>query len=173
MTVTTTGGTSTTSAADQFTYVSAPTVTNVSPSSGPTAGGTVVTITGTNFTGATGVKFGTVAGTGVVVNSATSITVTSPAEAAATVDVTVTAAGGTSAVNAPADQFTYVSAPTVTNVSPSSGPTAGGTVVTITGTNFTGATGVKFGTAAGTGFIVNTPPPSPPPRRLRQPPPST
>jgi hypothetical protein len=110
VTVTATGGTSALNApADQFTFTTppAPTVTVVSPASGSTAGGTTVTITGTNFSGVTGVKFGTVAGTGIVVNSTTSITVTSPAESAATVDVTVTATGGTSALNAPADQFTF------------------------------------------------------------------
>jgi hypothetical protein len=134
-----------------------PTVTAVSPSSGPTTGGTPVTVTGTGFSGATVVKFGTTAGTGLVVNSSTSISITSPAEAASTVDVTVTTPGGTSVVNAPADQFTYATpAPTVTGVSPSSGPTGGGTPVTITGTNLTGATVVNFGTTAGTGLVVNS-----------------
>ena len=135
-----------------------PTVTGVSPSSGPTTGGTPVTVTGTGFTGATVVKFGTTAGTGLVVNSSTSISIISPAEAAATVDVTVTTPGGTSVVNAPADQFTFSAppVPTVTGVSPSSGPTTGGTPVTVTGTGFTGATVVKFGTTAGTGLVVNS-----------------
>jgi hypothetical protein len=117
-----------------------------------------VTITGTGFTGATVVKFGTTPGTGLVVNSSTSISITSPAETAATVDVTVTTPGGTSVVNAPADQFTFnpPPVPTVTAVSPSSGPTTGGTPVTVTGTGFTGATVVKFGTTPGTGLIVNS-----------------
>ena len=57
-TVTTNGGTSATSSADQFTYVAPPTVTAVSPISGPITGGSLVTITGTNFTGATAVDFG-------------------------------------------------------------------------------------------------------------------
>src|ERR1019366_5489098 len=74
----------------------APVVTGVSPTSGPTAGGTSVTVTGTNFTGATAVKFGTTSATTFTVNSATSITATAPAGAAGTVDVTVTATGGTS-----------------------------------------------------------------------------
>ena len=56
----------------------APTVTSISPSAGPLAGGTSVTITGTNLTGATAVNFGGVAGTGVVVNSATSVTAVAP-----------------------------------------------------------------------------------------------
>jgi hypothetical protein len=57
------------------------------------------------------VKFGTTAGTGLVVNSATSITIISPAEAAATVDVFVTTPGGTSLANAPSDQFTFTAPP--------------------------------------------------------------
>ena len=70
-----------------------------------------------------------------------------------TVDVTVTTPGGTSATS-PADQFTYVAAPTVTGLSPTSGPAAGGTLVTITGTGFTGATAVDFGTTPATSFTV-------------------
>ena len=70
----------------------APTVTSISPSAGPLAGGTSVTITGTNLNGATAVNFGGVAGTGVVVNSATSVTAVAPAGAAGTVDVTVVTA---------------------------------------------------------------------------------
>jgi hypothetical protein len=94
-----------------------PTVTSVSPTSGSTAGGTIVTITGTNLTGATAVSFGATPGTSVVVNSATSITATSPAGGAGIVDITVTAPGGTSATSA-ADQFTYVASPTVVSVTP-------------------------------------------------------
>ncbi len=161
VTVSAAGGTSATNPPnDQFTFTAppAPTVTGLSVTSGSTAGGTSVTITGTGFSGVTGVKFGTVAGTGVVVNSTTSITVTSPAESAGTVDVTVSAAGGTSATNPPNDQFTFTAppAPTVTGLSVTSGSTAGGTSVTITGTGFSGVTGVKFGTVAGTGVVVNS-----------------
>jgi hypothetical protein len=136
--------------------VAAPTVAGVSPSSGSTAGGTAVTITGTNFTGATAVSFGGVAATSFTVNSATQITATAPAEAAGTVDVKVTTAGGTSAAVA-ADHFTYVTpVPTITGISPTSGSTAGGTIVTITGSNFTGATAVSFGSVAATSFTVNS-----------------
>jgi hypothetical protein len=153
VTVITAGGTSATSPADQFTYIAGPTVTVISPTSGPAAGGTSVVITGTNFTGASAVKFGTTSAT-ITANSATSITATSPA-GTGTVDITVTTAGGTSATS-PADQFTYIAAPTVSSISPASGPTAGGTSVTITGANFTGATGVTIGGAAATGITVNS-----------------
>lgn len=141
--------------ADEFTYLPVPTVTSLSPSQGPQSGGTVVTITGTGFTGGASVKFGTAVATGVTVNSDTSITATSPA-GTGTVDVTVITPGGTSALNA-SDQFTYLAAPTVTNVNPNQGPASGGTTVTITGTGFTGATSVKFGAISATGVIVNSP----------------
>jgi hypothetical protein len=155
VTVTAAGGTSATSSADQFSYVSAPTVTNVNPNTGPAAGGTSVTITGTNFLGATAVKFGGNTAGSFAVNSPTQITATSPA-GSGTVDVTVTAAGGTSATSS-VDQFSYVSAPTVTNVNPNTGPAAGGTSVTITGTNFSGAAAVRFGGNTASSFAVNSP----------------
>ncbi len=92
---------------------------------------------------ATSVDFGTVAGS-VTADSATSITVTSPVHGAGTVDITVTTPNGTSASGS-ADHFTYVAAPTVTAVSPTAGPTSGGTAVTVTGTNLSGASSVTFG----------------------------
>jgi hypothetical protein len=147
VTVTTAGGTSATSAADQFTYIAAPTVSSVAPTSGPAAGGTSVTIMGTNLTGATAVKFGTVAASGYTVDSSNQITATSPA-GSGIADVRVTTPGGTSAASA-ADHFTFITppppAPTVGLLAPMSGPAGGGTPVTITGTNFTGATAVMFG----------------------------
>jgi hypothetical protein len=85
-----------------------PSVTSISPNGGPPAGGTSVTITGTNLTGASAVAFGGTAATQFSVNSATSITATSPAEAVGTVDVTVTTGNGTSATSA-ADHFSYAS----------------------------------------------------------------
>jgi hypothetical protein len=131
-----------------------PVVSGISPASGPLTGGTVVTITGSGFTGATAVDFGNVAGTDVTVVGDGSITVDSPA-GTGTVDVTVITAAGTSAVSA-ADQFSYEAAPTVTGVSPGTGPVGGGSVVTVTGTGFTGATAVDFGEVAGTGVTVNS-----------------
>jgi hypothetical protein len=131
--------------------VQTPTVTAISPVSGAPGGGTTVTITGTNLTGATAVKFGSIVGT-IQTDTATQIVVTAPAGAAGTVDVTVTTAGGTSATS-PADRFSYgavVQMPTVTGISPTSWSTAGGTTATITGTNLAGATAVKFGNVTAT-----------------------
>ena len=130
----------------------APIVTSISPSLGSSAGGGAVTITGTNLTGATAVQFGSNAATSFAVNSATQIAATAPA-GAGTVDITVTTPGGTSATSA-ADHFSYTSLPTVTSVSPNSGPPAGGASVTIAGINFTGATAVKFGAANAATFNV-------------------
>ncbi len=132
-----------------------PTVTSISPTAGPTLGGTTVTITGTNLTGATAVKFGAANATFVTVNSATSMTARSPAGAAGTVDIIVTTPGGTSVTSA-ADQFTYLTPPTITSISPTFGPPAGGTVVTITGTDFTRVQNVFFGALPATSFTVNS-----------------
>jgi len=153
ITVTTPSGTSGTSSSDHYTYVTAPTVTGISPSAGPLAGGTSITLTGTNFSGASVVYVGGVAVTSFTVVSSTSITTTTPAESAGTVDVIVVTAGGPSAASS-SDHFTYVAAPTVTGVSPSAGPTAGGTTVTITGTNLSNATAVSFGGTAATSFTL-------------------
>jgi hypothetical protein len=100
-------GTSAAAAGDQYTFLAAPTVTGVSPATGPDAGASSVTITGTGFTGATAVHFGTTAATTFTVNSSTSVTVTSPQHSSGTVDITVTAAGGPN-VTTSADQFAYV-----------------------------------------------------------------
>jgi hypothetical protein len=121
VTVTTAGGTSATSPADQFTYsASAPTVTGLSPNAGPVAGGTTVMITGTNFTGATAVKFGNTPATSFTVNGPTSITATVPPGAVGAVDVTVATPSGTSAVSA-GDKFTY-STKAVTSMTLTSSP---------------------------------------------------
>ena len=134
LTVTTSGGTSATSSADKFTFGVTPVVTGVSPNAGPLGGGTVVTVTGTGFVvGASTALFGVTAGTSVTCGSTTSCTVASPVEVAGQVDLTVTTISGTSATSG-ADKFTYRVAPVITGISPSAGPLAGNTVVTITGT---------------------------------------
>ncbi|MDV6228564.1 Calx-beta domain-containing protein [Nitratireductor aquimarinus] len=72
-----------------------PSITSISPNNGPEAGGTSVTITGTNFTGATAVTFGGTAAASFTVNSSTTISAVTPAGTAGAVDVAVTTAGGT------------------------------------------------------------------------------
>jgi hypothetical protein len=85
-----------------------PIVLGVSPSFGSTAGGTKVIITGTNFTDAIMVNFGTIPSTSFTVNSATQITAISPL-GRGIVDITVVASAGISTIST-ADRFTYVSA---------------------------------------------------------------
>jgi IPT/TIG domain len=85
----------------------APIVTGLSQSSGLAKGGDSVTVTGSGFSGATGVNFGTVAASNLAVASDIQLTVTSPpGTASTTVHVTVTTPAGTS-VTTPADEFTY------------------------------------------------------------------
>lgn len=84
----------------------APTFTSINPTSGPVAGGTVVTITGTGFTGATNVVFGAEAAASFTVDSDTQVTATTPAsqfaQAGNTSDVTVMTPNG-NAVSGPDD----------------------------------------------------------------------
>ena len=132
----------------------APAVTSVSPNAGPEAGGTTVSITGSNLDGATSVKFGATDAQSFKVNSPTSIEAVSPS-GTGTTEVTVTTERGTSTAS-PADQFSFVPPPAVTSVSPNTGPEPGGTLVTITGTNLAGTTTVKFGSTNALSFKVNS-----------------
>ena len=147
-----------------------PAVTGVSPASGPAAGGTVVTVSGSGFTGATAVLFQGPGGTGVgpasgfTVASDEQITATAPAgPPGVTADVEVVTSAGISQPVV-ADRFTYLSEsnasggvvtqPLVTGVSPAGGPAAGGTIVTIAGLGFTGAMAIAFGGVAASSFTV-------------------
>jgi len=126
-------------------------IDNVTQASGPEGGGTSVTITGSGFNAGATVTFGGTAATNVVV-SANSITATTPAHSPGAVDVTVRNSDGQRATSTGA--FTYIAAPLVTSISPSSGRPSGGTNVTISGTGFlTGAT-VTFGGTAATNVTV-------------------
>src|SRR3989339_758464 len=138
-----------------------PSVTNVSPTFGSTAGSNTVVITGTSFasvTGAAGVKFGVTNASSYVVNSDTQITAVAPAHVSGLIDISVTNPIGTSGTVA-ADQYTYFDLPAITAVNPTFGSTAGGNAVVITGTSFasiTGATGVKFGITNASSYTVNS-----------------
>ncbi len=123
-----------------------PTILSFTPTSGPV--GTVVTITGTTFTGATVKSFNNAAAS-FTVNSATQITATVPAGATTgLLQVTTPAGTAVSATN-----FVVVPAPTVTSFTPVTGPV--GTVVVIAGSDFTGATAVRFNGLNAASFTVN------------------
>jgi alpha-tubulin suppressor-like RCC1 family protein len=133
---------------------SLPTVTGVSPSVGPSAGGNAVTITGTNLANATAVHFGANAAASFKVDAPGSITAVAPA-GTGLVNVTVTTPAGTTATS-PADQYGYGQRPTVAKLSVKGGPANGGTSVTITGTELTSTTEVHFGTVAAAAVTVNS-----------------
>ena len=92
----------------------APTVSNVSPNGGPTAGGTGVTITGTNFAAGATVAFGGAAATNVVVVNSTTLTATTPSGSAGAVTVTVTNSG--TLCGSLANGFTYAAATAIAYV---------------------------------------------------------
>ena len=122
----------------------APAVTGVSPKVGPSSGGTPIAIDGSGFTGTTDVFFGTTdvsAGTscpnsnGCIASvSDGEIDAQTPPESAGPLDITVENDVDTSPVNAPADQFTWLDPPTVTNVD--SPQNEGATGIAVTGNNF-------------------------------------
>jgi len=133
----------------------APAISSVSPSSGPAAGGTAVTISGTGFAVGATVTFGGTAATNVQVVGSTTITATAPAHASGPVNVVVTNPGGQSAKSTNGYSYAAAAAPTVSGVNPTSGPTAGGTSVTISGTGFAAGATVSFGGTNATGVVVN------------------
>jgi hypothetical protein len=153
VTVTTAAGTSAVTVNDLF-AAGVPSVLAVSPDGGPVAGGTAVTIIGTGLAPDEIVKFGGTLAAGWTVDSGTQITAVSPAGSAGAVNVTVTTGQGTSATSS-ADLFTY-GAPTVSGLSPSTGPTSGGTSVTITGSDFTPDSSVYFGLVQATSVTVSS-----------------
>ena len=119
----------------------APTVTSISPTTGSTAGGTAITITGTDFSGASAVTIGGTAVTNFTVVNSTTITATTPAHAAGAASVLVTTATGTNVANT---LFTYVT-PTTTILTSSLNPSVFGQSVTFTAT-VTGSSGTPSGT---------------------------
>ena len=97
--------------ANPFSAMAVPAVNSLSPATGPAAGGTLVTVRGSGFTGvagATGVKFGTVNATAYTVVSDGVIVAQAPAQAASTKTVTVTNSNGPSVDNSTFDDYIYV-----------------------------------------------------------------
>lgn len=77
----------------------APIVNDITPTVGPAAGGTVVTISGSGFTGTTTVNFGETPAASFIVNSDSSITAVSPPHSPQVINILVTAPSGTSAAD--------------------------------------------------------------------------
>jgi hypothetical protein len=149
------------SATTTVNFLPPPGVTQVSPNTGPLSGGETISITGSNFMSGASVNIGGAAASGVIYNSATSMTATvppAPGGNAGQYDVLVTDAGGTSQASSN-DLFQYEAAPTVTSLIPNTGPAAGGNSVTINGSNFYAQDpnlAVQFGGSPATGAVVTS-----------------
>jgi hypothetical protein len=129
-----------------------PTVDSFTPASGSI--GSTLAIMGTNFTSASAVSFGGVAATSFSVVSATQIIATVPSGAMTGLISVTTPSGTATSKSSFTVTVTPPPVPTITSFTPASGMV--GTTVTITGTNFTGATAVRFGTVNAV-FTVNSP----------------
>jgi hypothetical protein len=136
--VTTPNGSSAPVAGDAFSFVPRPAVTGVSPALGSPNGGTAVTISGSGFTGATQVEFGTIAATFQVISDG-QITAVSPPGTPGLRGISVTTVGGRSP-SVDADQFSYVAGPVIASV--------------IYGSGLASATSVSFGGVPATRFQV-------------------
>ncbi len=131
---------------DLYTYLDPPTISGVSPSGGKASGGETVTITGTDFTSTVLVTINGSTCNLPVVSGETTITCTSPnlGTPTNTYDLTVQNVDGQTDVETNAWQAQ--AEPTITNISPDNGDISGGTVVTLTGTNFESGATVFFDT---------------------------
>jgi hypothetical protein len=122
-----------------------PSITNFSPDSGPASGGTLVTITGTGFIGVEKVTFGGVTGTNLKIESASKLTVETPAHVGGNAMlIELVTPGGAAKLGS----FTFV--PSITGFNPAVGPTVGGETVVVYGTGLSAGMTLKFGDAAAT-----------------------
>jgi hypothetical protein len=131
------------SAADEFTFAGPPDITKLDPTSGPTLGGSKLTIWGNNFEGDVSVDVGGKPARAVNVVSTSEIVIDTPAGSGSSDVAVTTVAGSTPSV--PADEYTFLAPPSITKITPAVGPTSGGTKVTIRGRNFHGDVRVRFG----------------------------
>ena len=130
----------------------APTITGVSVAMGPAAGGTAVTLTGTNLSAVKTVAFGGVQAAPQTISAGaggSTLVVTAPGHVPGPVAIVVSAPDGQSSTYANGYTYTASPAPTLTAASAAIGPSAGGRTVTLTGTNFAYPT-VTFGGVAAT-----------------------
>jgi phospholipase C len=156
--VATNGGGTSASLDETFTTLPPPpTVEKVSPDAGLNGGGTSVIVTGSNMSQTTEVKFGGAEAKSFTIESPTQVSAVTPS-GSGTVNVMVANRGGGSTPSG-ADQFAYVPvgpAPVFRHMYPNSGPSTGGTTVTVLGNNFVGVTQVKFGSVPAASFIVHS-----------------
>lgn len=155
--VTTALGSDTVVGALSFVAVTLSGTTSLTPIYGPASGGTVVTVTGTNFIPEDlAITIGGVAALSPTYVNATTVTFIVPvltnSNGALDVVVTMYGAGNTSTL---AEWFTKRAVPTVASVDVTTRPLTGAGTITITGTNFaSGAYGGNTGTLGGTAITL-------------------
>ncbi|MFG2533013.1 Ig-like domain repeat protein [Streptomyces sp. NPDC048516] len=167
VTVTTPGGSA---RVGYFFYLYWPSLSRLIPSAGPVGGGNVVELVGTNLNTALLVHFGAAIAFPTVVSEGQLLVTAPPVAGPGTVPVYVTTVGGVSN----RQLYTYVAAPSVSGVSPSTGPIAGGTTLVVTGTGLSQVTAVTVGGLPAVSFraysdtllLVVTPPGTPGPADL-------
>jgi hypothetical protein len=145
------------------TFTNAPVIDAVTPIttvSGPNAGGTSVTINGTDFQPGAVVLFGTTPGGNAALNctedAGTTITCLTPAHAAGVVDITVVNPDGQHDSSLAAYTYVTLTLPTLTSIAPVTGVT-NGSAVTITGSGFQNGAVVSFdGLPAGNVAVPNS-----------------
>jgi hypothetical protein len=151
------GGTATSTSTFTYGVTSTPTITGIAPSTGSPSGGTAVVVDGTGFVPGATLKIGCGNATSVVVLNATTITALSPAcPAGTTGNVVVTNPDGGTATLAGGFSFGSAS-PTLTSVTPTSGPIGGGTPITVNGTNFANGATLAIDGRAATNVVIVTP----------------
>ncbi|WP_328390788.1 Ig-like domain repeat protein [Streptomyces sp. NBC_00400] len=153
-----------------FFYLYWPSLSRLIPSAGPVGGGNVVELVGANLSTALLVRFGDAIAFPTAVSEGQLLVTAPPVAGPGTVPVYLTTIGGVSNRLL----YTYAAAPSVTGVSPGTGPTAGGTTLVVTGTGLSqvtavtvgGLPAVSFRASSDTLLLVVTPPGTPGPDDL-------
>ena len=123
---------------DAYIYNAAPSITNVTPTNMPYCGGRLITIQGDNLCNGQqsdiyNILIGNASATGITVNGTGEITCYTPPQTAGLTNITTySTSHGADRVT---DAIYYNYAPAITNIAPTNGPLAGGTTVTIQGSN--------------------------------------
>jgi gliding motility-associated-like protein len=141
LSLTTPGGTA---SLNGFTFIPAPIITSFTPTAAAT--GALITITGSNFEGASAITLGGTSVTAFTVVSSTSIV--AKIGSGSTGALSLTTPGGTARLNG----FTFIPAPTITSFAPTAAPT--GALITITGSNFEATSAITLGGTSVTAFTV-------------------
>lgn len=139
----------------------APTISTISASQRSANGGNSVTISGTNMWNVNRVTIGGAEAEIISLPNASSVLVTSPPGTVGAQDVVVSTPGPSATS---VGGYTYLAPPTITSLSVTSGPIAGGTTTVVTGTNLgsnstatLGGSNVTKGTNTATSLTFTTP----------------